>query len=289
MMPNFNSTVSSLLARCLSDGEFRRSLSECPQKTLAAYTLDNSLVQQFSALDHRAVECFGGLITQTQHNFLWESYPSTRALMKRYAAELSIFADYRQTLSRKKPAQLTREQKTDRFIDYLMKYLSGNRRARFPGLFEVATHEHNIRAIAQSLSATTLNRTAPDLQADSFDQLVPRYTGEIRLATYRCDPVKTINALQTSGTGVPAIPASRTRLVYLPDVISSAVRVLKVGASALALLRHVDGTRTTLRLRKTLSRHFSGRHGATKFRQLLTQAAHAGIVRLESPNETGLR
>src|ERR1017187_5761123 len=119
MTPNLNSLVSSILARCLSDSDFRHTLSATPQSILAKFALNDDLIHQFSNLDHRAIECFGGLITQTQHNFLWESYPYTKALMKRYAADLVIFTDYRQALSSKAPVKLTREQKIDRFVDFL--------------------------------------------------------------------------------------------------------------------------------------------------------------------------
>src|ERR1017187_7541340 len=122
-----------------------------------------------------------------------------------------------------------------------------------------------------------------------FYRLVASFSGAIRFATYRHNPVDIINALENSPNGAPRIEIARTRLVYISDSTSTAVRVLRVSGPALELLLGIDGSRSTLRIRQLMSHRFSGKRGTAVFRQLLTQAVSAGIIRLECPNENRLR
>src|SRR5947199_10036579 len=111
----FEGPIEEIIARCLLDPSFLASLHQNPAETLESYGLEESVRQQIESADFDKIQRFSGFISKIQHNHLWESFPTTRQLLRFYELELEIFTAYRPYQLSAEVSMGSREQRTRSF------------------------------------------------------------------------------------------------------------------------------------------------------------------------------
>lgn len=242
-----NSAVTTILARCLLEPEFHRKLSQDPKGTLRGSGLSREVCSSFSEFEFAKLQLFGGLITQTQHNFLWETFPLSRALLKHYGMEVSIFSSYRQRTGLAQRVGLSRSEKIRQFVGYLREFLKDTPNTQScPGLLDVLTHESicwDLQETSPSLYANIDTLVIPQ-GARKFDRFVPSIPKTVRLAQYKYDPLEIGSALDRKVFEPSRLKLRRARLFYRMDPTTYELAVFKVTSAAWQLFMKLDGNRT---------------------------------------------
>jgi|GEM_PF-2514225 len=277
-----NSVVTSILARCLVDPQFQRRLSRDVFGTLQNYSLSENTLSSLTRFEFRKLDLFGGLITQTQHNFLWESFPYSRALLKHYGIELHVFSAYRRQLPQGR-TDFPRKKKIERFTRYLKGFLQGAVAERnYPGLVDVLAHERTRWELQQTrIRRQVKPRTGlPNLllPARQFDQLTPVVPDNVRFARYRYDPIELGSALEKKCFGTFQLKPKLTQLVYRTDPATGQVSVFKTNSTVWHLFIKVNGNRRIGSiLRATTSQRPKG-----LLRRYFEEACKTGMIQLRS-------
>jgi hypothetical protein len=278
-----NSTVTAILARCLVEPEFQRRLSGDTCGTLHDYDLSRELRSSFARFEFSKLELFGALITQTQHNFLWETFPCARALMKRYGIELSVFRAYRQHTEPRPAQPLSRQMKIEQFTTYLKEFLLGAKDKRYPGLLEILTHERcqwelQGMAAGQATKTDEVLRALPR-RAREFDRMIPTLPSTVRLAEYRYNPLEIATALETKNFDPARLKRRRTRLFYRLDPAMCQLSVLEATPAVWRVFQKVDGKRSA----GTIMRAAASRRPKRELRHYFEAAYEGGLIDLRCP------
>lgn len=276
-----NFTVSAILARCLVEPQFHRTLSSDPQGVLRGYGLTGDLRSSFGRFEFEKLELFGGLITQTQHNFLWESFPYSRALMKRYGIELFIFSSYRRTVSRR--AGLSNQERTREFTDFLRHFLMTVKdKHSHPGLFEILKHERlqwELQQITETHSpkAKTIAREIPSRSLD-VDRLIPDFPAYVRFEEYRYDPMEIVSAMESRDFDLSRLKPRLRGFLYRLDHSTSKLSVFQTTSAACRLFQKVDGRRSV----GSILRASTSKRPKRELRRYFESACASDLIELRS-------
>ena len=143
--------VEAIVARCLVEPAFLEAVRADAAGALAAYALDDVDRAAFRSADLGRLRQFSGFIGKVQHNFLWESFPATRRLLRRHGIELEVFARYRGLQLAPQARAATQDEKIRRFLSFLEDDLAGS--GRYPALHMVMRHERALWEIRQAALA----------------------------------------------------------------------------------------------------------------------------------------
>jgi len=239
--------VNSIMARCLLEPVFLREMARDRSAALDRYPLDERTHSDFLKLDVDRLRSFAGFITKVQHNYLWETFPCTRALLIAYGIEIEMFASYRDTqqwiLAQ---GQRTQTEKTEQLVKFLKAYLE-SRKVQCPGLLDVLAHEQiiwelEICILEKPRSDSEVN--ASSLRSQRFEKLVPAIRGTLKTHDFVHDPLKIASGLAIGNFKLHQIAKSRRRLSYWADVQVGQVRIVELDPLALILLSEVNGKRS---------------------------------------------
>lgn len=273
---NTNATIMSVVAQYLSSVEFRNKISVDTEEALRTCTLDVDAHRQFSKFDFQALASFGGLITKTQHNFLYECLPYTRQLLRMYQLDLTIFAGYRTEIQSTSAAVTSRLEKATRFIGYLRLWLHGRDDA-FPGLEDLLEHEYILWNLKSEPASDVTESSVMRADAAKRRRAVPTIRPAVKLAEFRYNPFRIIDHLE-QGTPPQRSQRRRSRLVYWIDTQQSQVRVAEPGRTVWKVLRLCDGRRRVPSLCKELAPL-----PPAAVRGALALAQASGLIIMEKP------
>lgn len=242
-----NRAVTAVLARCLLGPEFQQAVSRDPRAALREYRLSHDARSSFVRFEFDKLKSFGGLITQTQHNFLWETFPYSRALMKYYAIELSVFSSYRQ-LTELRKAGPSRQEKIEGFTDYLKEFLLARRDGKpYAGLLEILLDERIRWELHEKVAMRSVRTQSPPPALTGYsrelDRLIPEFPKNVRCAEYRIDPLRIGAALERRDFDPARLKPRLTRLVYRMDPATGQLSVFRATAAAWNLFQGIDGRR----------------------------------------------
>lgn len=259
----------SVVARYLSSAGFRNEISVDSQRALTGCQVSADARRQLSELDFQALESFGGLITKTQHNFLFEYLPYTRQLLRTYRLDLTVFSAYRTEAQRNPVVMTSRSEKTRRFIAYLRLWLDGKDQA-FPGLADLLEHERILWELKSEPSSSQgdtgeLRRAGPSLRPG------------VRMAEFRSNPFGIIENLQQGGKPLKNQPR-KCQLIYWLDTQDSEIRIARLSRAVWKILQLCDGSR---RLR-SLYRQLAPLPPAT-IRGAIASARASGLIVMGDP------
>jgi hypothetical protein len=227
--------VESVVARCLLDADFLQRARSDPAGTLAAYELDERARADFHALDFTRVGNFAGFITKVQHNYLWESMPYTRALLKHYAIEIEVFAAYHETHLALRKRGATRREKIGAFLEFLDAYITSG----YPGLRDVLRHERLQWEIESSQPSAAV--TAPRPASGLPGELVPRIRGSLRVGWFELSPLEIVAQMSAGRFDPGQLSLDPGPLVYWVDPAAEQLRIMRADSLTAALLSGIDG------------------------------------------------
>jgi hypothetical protein len=255
MLTLMNSTVSSLVARCLLDPCYLDRMARDPDEELAGLAVGAETRAAIAGLDVERVRLFAGFISMVQHNDLWADFPYTRALLRYYRAELATFADYRRRhLELSRAGKPSRAAKTTAFLDFLRTRLRDAEASAYPGLLDVLTHERLHWEVAQRLLGHRLpdrGHRLPDrggpapgpARADIRDGRVVVASDAIRVAALSYDPVEVMTRLRAGGEALTGLTPKAVCYCYWGRESEATVTVVAVDPATAAVLTAVDDRR----------------------------------------------
>lgn len=273
---NRNATVASVVGRYLSSADFRKDVSADTERALTACGLDADARREFSAFDFTALESFGGLITKTQHNFLYEYLPYTRQLLRVYELDLTVFAAYRTDVQSIPAAVTSRSEKTRRFVSYLRSWLRGREDA-FPGLVDLLEHEYVLWDLRNEPRSEGGESAVVPSRVARLRTAIPAIRPGVKLVELRHNPLRIIEGLQQGGRPRKS-HRRRSRLVYWIDAHRSEIRIAEPDQTVWNVIRRCDGTRTFPALCRELAPLRS-----TTVRRALAFAESSGLILMEEP------
>jgi len=243
--------INSILARCLLDVGFLDRISCDPITVLQAYDLDDRTWTDFLRLDVNRVRYFAGFITKVQHNYLWESFPYTRALLKLYQIEIEVFTAYLAIYQQlRAQGAISKDQKIESFMKFLLAYLEPSKKVELPGLQEVIAHEHmewEIRRALRGVESPGPQRSQIDLSALSTRQLgrlVPVVQGAFRVNDFIRDPLVIVKQIAQGSFDPQEIPEQRQYLGYWGETATNQLHILELDDLSANLLSLVNGRRS---------------------------------------------
>jgi hypothetical protein len=236
-----NAAITSVVARYLSSVDFRTEMEVDTEKALAKCKLGVHARREFSKFDFAALESFGGLITKTQHNFLYEYLPHTRQFLRIYNLDLAIFVAYRTETQSKRVAMTSQAEKAARFISYLRSWLQG-KDDTYPGVADLLEHETVLWELKHEIAAGTTQPAETRSRATDPRNAKPVIRPGVRLAEFRYDPFRIVTSLDR-GDRPDKKFRRRCRLVYWIDRQGALIRMAKPGRTLWDVLRLCDGRR----------------------------------------------
>jgi hypothetical protein len=243
-----SAAASAIVARCLLDPAFLARLTANRAAALEGCALDDKSYTDFAQLDLQKVRSFGGFITKVQHNYLWDSFPYVRTLMKLYGIEIEVFAGYRQQHLQLVAARASRVERISTFLAYLRSYLGAEDGSRWLGLRDMVEHERMEWEIRGLLTDPSLRVTAPtgiDTSALGWpvlESLVPA-PSIVRCSHFTYDPRSIVAELASGRFPSDELMQAPRWLAYCADG-AGRVRVLELDDVSVILLSEVDGRRT---------------------------------------------
>jgi hypothetical protein len=269
-------TVTSIVARCLTEPDFLSVLCSRPSEALAGYPLADRTRRDFLTLDVDRIRRFGGLITKVQHNYLWEGFAGTLYLTKHFGIELSAFAEYRGAIGGQ-PRPDTREQRTAAFLDFLSTYIARHGPRRWAALRAVLTHERHTWSVANEVAASQ-HPSRPAAETASTKGCVPRFAGPVHLEEYACDPHALIDQAR-QGRCHPLRSRLCHRFVYWGNPETQTVHVLTVDRDTFRVLGYIDGRRSVAQLCTVAGR--AARLSSERCLLLLSRAHALGLIHMQ--------
>jgi hypothetical protein len=277
--------VNSILARCLLDSAFLQLMVRDPSAALEGYVLDEQTQADFLTLNIDKVRNFAGFITKVQHNYLWESFPYTRALLKLYKIEIEIFVAYFPTHQRiRAEGRASKNQKIESFLTFLLAYLDSQEGSRYPGLREILLHESMLWEIGIALRPSQLpkplegERAIVSLRPRQFGSVVPMVRGELRVGHFMYDPKQIITCLTQGHLALHQLPVQRRCLSYWADSATNQLRILELDDVSAALLSQVDGCRPIRTIIRQVMQDMHGRVHLTQFWPFFQAAFEQGLL-----------
>lgn len=244
-----NREVQSVVTRCLLDPAFLARLAADRDAVLDGLGLGGEASARLAGLDLARVRLFSGFVLAVKHNDLWDRFPNTRGLLRRFRIELEVFSAYRDAggarhvdRSAGRPAQIAC------FLDFLDWYLAAQPETRLAVLRDVARHERLVWEIDRELAAACedvpLSAAVEPAEEVAAAELIPRPRGSLRLACFEHDPLALMERLAAGDPMSAGCERRRRWLAYLVDRESRTLRLLELDEATAALMAAIDGRRT---------------------------------------------
>lgn len=244
-----NGEVQSVVSRCLLDPAFLARMAEDRDAVLQGLGLGGEARARLADLDLARLRLFSGFVLAVKHNDLWDRFPYTRGLLRRFRIELEVFSAYRDAGGARhvdgsagRPAQIAC------FLDFLDRYLAARPEPRLAELRDVATHERLVWEIDRELEAAGEDQppaaAVEPAEHIAAAELVPCPRGALRLARMEHDPLELMERLAAGDPAGAGCERRRRWLAYLVDGESRTLRLLEVDPATAALLAAIDGRRT---------------------------------------------
>ncbi len=276
--------VEAIVARCLVEPAFLEAVRADAAGALAAYALDDVDRAAFRSADLGRLRQFSGFIGKVQHNFLWESFPATRRLLRRHGIELEVFARYRGLQLAPQARAATQDEKIRRFLSFLEDDLAGS--GRYRALHMVMRHERALWEIRQAaLASRRQGRGAKGLRTKAlarlpwreFSRLVPGVDGALRIEAFDGDPVA-LTAAALADAPPRALGRRKRLLVYWADRSAARLRTLAVETLPALMLTQVDGRRPVGAIVAAVRRQSLAEAPPSAFRPFFEDAAREGLI-----------
>lgn len=281
--------IEEIIARCLLNPSFTASLQHNSAEALAPYGLEEGIRQQVESADFDKIQRFSGFISKIQHNYLWESFPATRQLLRYYELELEVFTAYRPHQLSADANHASRDERTRSFLDFLEAHLANGPKVgtSYPGLSEVLQHE---RAIWDLVSATSklddeessLLIEWTNLSWSAFQRLLPAIHGPMRLCVFDVDPEQVIRQLKEGTFAGIAPNTERSFFAYRINRKTGYSSVLKFDSLSVSILSRIDGKRSVRSVIASARRSGLGEIRPLAFRSFFEEIANMGIIRLDA-------
>lgn len=239
--------VQQFLARCLVDPHFFDKARADLDSALGCFGLTEDERQDFRRFDLDRVRSFAGLVTKVQNNGLWQTFPSTRLLMDRYALDLELFAAYRVQHQHDRADAASHVTRTRHFAAFFRDWLAEQGPDRYPGLLDVFQHERlwlEHRLALKSEEPMPARTPAGFLAHDDqfLDGLVPAVRGLLFTEFFQYNPAEVVQALNADPAAIEELEPYPRYLAYWGDRACLKMRIFEVDATLLDLLERVDGT-----------------------------------------------
>lgn len=274
--------IQEILARCLTDPPFLARLVADRNQALTGYSLDEPTLADFAVTDVDRLREFSGFIAKVQHNYLWDSFPATRQLLKHYKAEIEFFAGYRSVqLSAQTPAQ-TQSEKIRRFADHLLRFAGDN--PRLAGLATALRYERACWDLHQLACVRPARGCLAAAQAGALDwpeflRLVPVPSGPIRVDAFDCNPAKLVaDVLNGTFTGHRA--GTHRLFVLRLDATDRTLQTFEIEELPALLLSYLDGRRSVRSVISAARHRALAKTPPRAFRAFFEEAAAGGFIRL---------
>ncbi|MDQ4098393.1 MAG: hypothetical protein M3144_11065 [Actinomycetota bacterium] len=266
--------LQSVVARCLVDPQFLRSLRLDPQRTLARVPVDENTRRLAEGVDLQGLEHFRGLVVKVKHTPLWSTFPATLTLLQQAKLDLRVFAAYAEAfLARAREGPLLLTERASRFLDHLLTFLAAGQEPAAGVISDVARHEWKVEQSA------TANRSAftPTVAAHAVTPgCTPGVLGRLEMAHYHFDVVD-LAAADLSRVDPAEVPQRPVTVGYWISPGTGALRLLHLDPVSKVALSSLDGKRTNA----AVDRLLTGLGLAEAGRQLdslLTTADRLGLV-----------
>lgn len=243
-------TVETIIARCLLEPAFLAALRADAASALVEYRLDDDLRAQMVGADLVRIGRFAGFIGKVQHNYLWESFPCTRRLLRFYQIEGDVFTAFR-PLQLAQAGDTHRNDRIRRFVAFLDAFISERAAIGFdyPGMAEALRHEYNIWELGLTELLGMSEPAIPSVRLSKipwgrFKQLVAKGNGRLRIGAYRSDPVDIERRVNDgSFDGVLRFEKSIV-LLYWINQASATIQLLEVDELSGLVLSQMNDRRT---------------------------------------------
>ncbi|MFD9044010.1 hypothetical protein [Streptomyces bottropensis] len=242
--------VQLFLARCVVDPPFLELARNDLQRALSGLDLTGRERQEFLSLDLNRVRTFAGFVTKVQNNTLWQMFPYTRLLVDHYGLDLKLFSAYQAQHQCDRANQVDRIERTRHFAAFFPGWLASIGATHYPGLLDLFQHERLQFEQQVALQAAASDQGPPvdpallDRDTRTVDRLVPQIRGLLLIESFRHDPARIIQALETDRQALADLPALPRLLAYWGDRDSLQLRVFEVDVYLRDLLGLVDGRHT---------------------------------------------
>lgn len=215
------------------------------------------LVSTLRTLDANRLRQFAGFITKIKHNYLWEDFPFTRRLVANYKLDTELFTEYCPVFQKStRSATLSREQKSDLFVQFLLSFLdSRGRREIYPTIYDVVIHEHTLLELRNAICEEYVdNVPANGASQEVNEDAQLRPTGTIRSKIFEHSPLDVISTMQHGEmAGINAMPGEYA-LIYCKRANADSVNVYDADTFTTTILSIIVDTPGITRrwLRKVL-------------------------------------
>ncbi|MFG2987314.1 hypothetical protein ACGFYQ_39795 [Streptomyces sp. NPDC048258] len=242
--------VQQFLARCVVDPPFLVLARNDLQGALSGLDLTGQERQEFLSLDLNRVRTFAGFVTKVQNNTLWHTFPYTRLLVDHYGLDLELFSAYQAQHQCDRADQVDRTERTRHFAAFFPGWVASIGATRYPGLLDLFQHERLWFEQRLALQVAVPDQGRPvdpailDRDARAADRLVPRIRGLLLIESFRHDPDRVIQALQTGRRTLADLTELPRLLAYWGDRDSLQLRIFEVDVHLCDLLDRVDGRHT---------------------------------------------
>jgi len=228
--------VHRVLARCLVDPQFLKSIEDHGIAALAGYDLDAATARHFVAIA-TPVAKYAGLITTVQNNGLWQYFPATRLLLKRNGLDLKAFVAFRrQHQANRAQRGPNRDDASATFLSLLDSLMAEDPEFKLPLLAEVFLHERTIwemqRIAKKPRERENLGATQPRGLA---------VNGLLRLNRYRINPIAAVSRILARADDIEE--PEPTDIGYWWNPGTASLTIMALTAAGADLLSLVDGNR----------------------------------------------
>ncbi len=245
-----NDVIMSILARCLSDAAFLEAVIRDPASGLREYHLDADTIEEFRNAGLPRLADLRGFITKVKHNDLWEDFPYTRILLRRFGFELAAFRAYSASDERvrRRPGE-SRRTRIARFLEFLGSHLLAATDSKAAILRSVLTHEQVRWELSHQLK---LSAAPAGARAGSWgdDSARPVIRDTVRLVELDYNPLEVVPLIPGDGLDTDVLERRRRWLAYAVPPGTDELRVLEIPPAAAFLLSLADGNRSVRRIWK---------------------------------------
>jgi hypothetical protein len=270
-------SVETIIARCLIEPG---SLGAGRIKPESREEID----VLFGKADAEKIRRFAGFICKVQHNYLWDSFPATRRLIRHNGIELDVFIRYRLQHTTRLLKSESVDARTLRFINFLDEYFSRCADSPvYPALREVFRHERLIwetrrEGIAANASTMLTTAHAKDLQWSRFKRLVIGLNPPLRVHPFNYD-VQLIVSEVADGNFVDEFHCGPERFLgYRLDRSNDSVRVIELDRITAHLLSLINGSRSVRAVISAARASGLSEARPIAFRSFFEEASRSGFI-----------
>lgn len=277
-----NAVITSILARGLSDARFLEGVLQDPAEGLREYDLDDATLAEFRGSELSRLADIRGFIAKVKHNQLWQDFPYTRIVLRRFGYELAAFRAYSGSeLAPHHRSASTPRTRIRQFIEFLDRYLAERPEPHAAVILSVLRHEKLRKEIIDEIKAGAGGgrHPRPPITRGVWERetAVPIPRGALRFAEVEFDPLELVRLIPGSDLTVDQLERRRRWLIYFCDFQNPDLQVLEVPPASALLLSLVDGNRTVAAIRRAF-RDEAGCLSPEATLAFFSAAAEVGLV-----------